>query len=205
MQTQSITMTRAEARDLYRAYKKHKHWSQPIDDEIRRAYQLLGQGRLIIKALESIAVAGLNAEGLPKLAICRADALACELRLDKNGTARMHDARVTPRNAPHTNRWSWHEVEQTKSVILFPRGTFHDVPQDIWRATALVPSVPLHLRPQRGLANYHILFEAEWTRIPPKDPFLLRRIGKADLWLVVAAWNLTEVERAALSTRITNG
>jgi hypothetical protein len=31
---------------------------------------------------------------------------------------------------------------------------------------------------------------------------LLRRIGRADLWLVVAGWDLTEVERAALSTRL---
>ncbi len=53
-------------------------------------------------------------------------------------------------------------------------------------------------------SNYHILWEAEWTKIVPRDPYLLRRIGQADLWLVVAAWNLTEVERAALSTRITN-
>lgn len=50
--------------------------------------------------------------------------------------------------------------------------------------------------------KYHILWEAEWSPIPPRDPMLLRRIGKADLWVVVAHWDLTEVERAALSTRI---
>ena len=62
--------------------------------------------------------------------------------------------------------------------------------------------MPIHLRPKRGLANYHVLWEAEWTPSPPRDPFLLRRIGKADLWLVVAQWDLTEVERAALATRV---
>jgi hypothetical protein len=31
---------------------------------------------------------------------------------------------------------------------------------------------------------------------------LLRRIGKGDLWLVVASWNLTAVEKAALATRL---
>ena len=40
------------------------------------------------------------------------------------------------------------------------------------------------------------------ARTPPRDPYLLRRIGKADLWLVVASWELTEVEMAALSTRV---
>jgi hypothetical protein len=71
-----------------------------------------------------------------------------------------------------------------------------------WRAEALVPSVPVHLRPKRGLASYHVLWEAEWTKVVPRDPYLLRRIGRADLWLVCAAWELTEVERAALATRL---
>jgi hypothetical protein len=72
-----------------------------------------------------------------------------------------------------------------------------------WRpAKAIVPLVPIHLRPKRGLANYHILFEAVWEPLPPSDPMLLRRIGKGDLWLVVAAWDLTEIERAALAARI---
>jgi len=35
----------------------------------------------------------------------------------------------------------------------------------------------------------------------PRDPMLLRRLG-GDLWLVVAHWDLTEVERAAMATRV---
>jgi len=65
-----------------------------------------------------------------------------------------------------------------------------------------VPIIPGYLRPKRGLQNYHILWEAEWSRGVPVDPYLLRRIGQGDLWLVVAAWELTEVERAAMSTRV---
>lgn len=199
MQTQQITMTRQEARGLYRSYKKHLHYSKPIDRECMRAYQLLGQGRLIIKALESVVAAGLNADGLPKLAICRADAASCTLRMDRDGGGFMRDSRVEPR---HKNRWT--EIIQSRSMFTFPARSFVNG-KETWRAEALVPVPPLHLRPQRGLANYHILWEAEWTKIVPRDPYLLRRIGQADLWLVVAMWNLTEVERAALSTRITNG
>ncbi len=70
------------------------------------------------------------------------------------------------------------------------------------RHKAMMPTVPIHLRPKRGLQNYHVLWEAEWEPVPPRDPYLLRRIGKADLWLVVAHWDLTEVERAALATRV---
>jgi hypothetical protein len=67
----------------------------------------------------------------------------------------------------------------------------------------VVPLVPIHLRPRRALGAYHILWEAEWKRVPPVDPMLLRRIG-GDIWLVVAAWDLTEVERAAMQTRLTS-
>jgi hypothetical protein len=193
METQSIIMPRAEARTLYREYRKHLHYSKPIDRECMRAYQLLAQGRLVIKAIESVVKAGLNKEGLPKLALCRAHAPACFLRLYDNGSAMLASIRYPVSN-------------NQRDVIMMPPGSFPQAPRQYWQeAEALVPGIPLHLRPQRGLANYHILWEAEWTRIPPADPYLLRRIGKADLWLVVAAWNLTEVERAALATRIATG
>ena len=44
--------------------------------------------------------------------------------------------------------------------------------------------------------------DPDWKRrAVPRDPFLLRHLGKGDLWVVVAMWNLTEVERAALQAR----
>lgn len=36
----------------------------------------------------------------------------------------------------------------------------------------------------------------------PVDPYLLLQIGEVDMWLVVAALDLTEVESAATRTRI---
>jgi hypothetical protein len=196
MQTEVVKVDCGEARRLYRIYKEHLHYSTPIDDEIRRTYQLIAQGKTIIKALESIKVAGLNAQGWPKLAIAPADALSVECRMEANGAARF-DGRAS-------KTWIRHDapaVLRQRSLFKFPRCSFPGA-RDLWSATALVPGIPLHLRPQRGIANYHILWEAEWTKIVPHDPFLLRRIGKADLWLVVAAWDLTEVERAALATRL---
>lgn len=194
MQTQQITMTRHEARGLYRSYKKHLHYSKPIDRECMRAYQLLAQGRLVIKALESVTAAGLNENGLPKLALARADAIECKLALRGDGSAVMTTEQRTWRRRSNAAPSRW---------IDFPPGSFTGV-RLIRDRIAILPSIPLHLRPQRGLANYHILWEAEWSKRPPVDPYLLRRIGRADLWLVVAMWNLTEVERAALSTRLTN-
>src|ERR1700756_956299 len=92
MDVQNVVMTRSEARDLYRKYKDHKHYSTPVDREVQRCYQLLAQGRLVIKALESIKVAWLNAQGLPKLAIAPADAKQVECRVAANGSMTL-DAR----------------------------------------------------------------------------------------------------------------
>lgn len=188
MNVEKIEVSRAKARELYRAYKTHQHYQKPIDHAIQRAYHLIAQGRVIIKALESIRAAGTNEQGLPKLAIANATDERCPLRIWKDGSAVMGRDR--------------HSRDRT-NTFRFPAGTFERVPSDPrWNGyAAMVPLVPIHLRPKRALAAYHILFEAEWTRTVPKDPYLLRRLS-GDMWLVVAAWDLTEVERAALATRL---
>ena len=202
MDVQLVEADRKEARELYRKYKEHSSYSKPIDWEIQRTYQLLAQGETIIKAIESVRLAGLNDKGLPKLALGPASAEACHIRREQNGSMIM---------APETRWWGARPTRQfrfAQETFVFPRETF---PIATWDATkrltqdehrAMTPIVPIHLRPKRGLENYHVLWEAEWERVVPKDPFLLRRIGKGDLWLVCAHWDLTEVERAALATRI---
>lgn len=191
MQTIPISIPRDKARELYREYRKHQHYSTPMDQEVRRAYQLLAQGRLIIKALESIKAAGVNDDGLPNLAICRADQTRCRWEPNWQGGAGMM--------VPETSR-RWRHSHAFDQKFIFTKW-----PEIRGRAdaVAIVPTVPLHLRPKRGLQNYHILFEAIWEPVPPRDPYLLRRIGKGDMWLVVVAWDLTEIERTALAARIT--
>lgn len=201
MHTDVIRMARHEAAELFKKYKGHANYSDPIDWEIQRTYDLISKGKVIIKALESVKQAGLNREFLPKLAIAKATSKVLYMR-------RYNDGQVTMGAREH-----WQRARKNER-IFFPTATFN-FPRDSFPLSwnqknresaddhkAQVPIIPANLRPKRGLENYHILFEAEWERVPPRDPMLLRRIGKADLWLVVAHWELTEVERAALSTRI---
>lgn len=186
METQQLTVDRVEARRLYRAYKEHTHWSEPIDREIQRTYQLIAQGRMVIQALASIVTAGLNEQGLPKLAIIRADAKGCWFAGQPNG-----------RGSFSMDNWP----RGARRSILLPAGSFAGFKENYPRAKAIVPLVPVHLRPKRGIENYHILWEADWEKVPV-DPMLLRRIGKGDLWAVVAAWDLSPVEQAALAGRV---
>lgn len=186
MQTQAITVDRLEARRLYRKYREHQHYSTPVDHEIQRTYRAIAQGRLVIKALASIVEAGLGDDGLPKLAIARADAEAAFLQLQADGAARFQ-----------IKQWT-REVE-TRCYIDLPRGSFAGAKTRGARAVA--PLIPIEYRPRRGLENYHLLWEADWKEIPV-DPLLLRRIGQADLWIILAAWDLTDVERAVLAGRM---
>jgi hypothetical protein len=182
-----VTIARETARELWRAYQTHRHYSTPIDREVMSAYQKLAQGRLVIKALESITTGGVDEHGLPKLAIARADAKICHLSMHGNGAATMAMSRRTSRGLTTT--------------FTFPAKSFGG--DAGWRnAEAIVPQAPLHLRPKRAMQNYHCMFEADWTKAPPSDPFLLRRLGKGDLWVVLAMWDLTEVEKAALKARL---
>jgi hypothetical protein len=199
MDTEKIYLDRAEAETLYRKYKEHANYSSPIDWECQRAYQLLAKGKLVIKALESVVAAGLNEASLPKLALAGATAKACFLKRRINGSATMRS----------TDNWRTksNSLHFANASFRFPADSFpwgwDRKSRVCWsNHKAQLPLIPVHLRPKRGLANYHVLWEAEWQPIPPRDPYLLRRIGKADLWLVVAHWDLTEVERAVLATRV---
>lgn len=202
MHTEKITIDRGQAAELYRSYKKHQAYSEPIDWEIQRTYQLIAQGKLIIRALESIKQAGLNENGLPKLALAVATAKAAHIRRERNGSMIM---------SPSDDFWRvkhnhFRFREETFNFAAHSWPTYDLNGKRYWeRSTdhrAMLPMIPIHLRPKRALQNYHVLWEAEWEPVPPRDPYLLRRIGKADLWLVVAHWDLTDVERAALATRI---
>ena len=205
METQQINLNREEAHELFLKYKAHQHYSTPVDLEIQRVYDAIAKGKVVIQAIASIAAAGLGQDGLPKLALARAATddgrviEQCQVHMHDGGGARFWWSERYPRD------------ELWRSYIDVPAGSF---PPPVktrgrWNYVSQVPLVPVHLRPkprsgnpQGGMANYHILYEAEWRKVPPKDPLLLRRMGRADLWVVVAAWDLTEIERTVLAGRL---
>jgi hypothetical protein len=181
MKVESLQMIDpAQAAELYRKYQEHRAYQKPHDAEIARIYREIARGRTVIRALESIRAAGLDAEGFPKLAICPAHMPTCFWRPGSNVCT------FGPRS-PRSNQ---------RSGIV--RMDWPGLRTGLWEGEAIVPLIPIHLRPKRGLQNYHILWEAEWAKRYPVDPYLLRRFG-GDAWIVVAAWDLTDVERAVMS------
>jgi hypothetical protein len=179
----TLKVDKEVAKEALRAYREAKAPATDEDRAIMTAYREIARGRMLIQAIESIRKAGWNDEGLPKLAIIRADVRECECQ--------TRDAGVEFK-APYNGA-------RAKSLITVDRMPPHP-PNSTWRASATPPLIPLHLRPTTDLKNYHILWEADWRR-PPHDPLLLRRL-QGDLWLVLAAWELTAVERAVLEQRV---
>jgi len=190
MKVEGMNVDRHKAGELWRKYLSHREHMTPADHEIAAIYKRISKGATVIRALESIRNAGLNAEGLPRLAIARADQQLVYFNMRGGGTqVQFSDIRWF--------QWRRKIALQGKTIEMDWPGIphFRGTPQ------ATVPLIPVHLRPKRGLQNYHILWEAEWTKRYPVDPYLLRRFG-GDAWLVVAAWDLTDVERAVMSQRV---
>jgi hypothetical protein len=204
MHTELIQLDRGRAAQLYRDYKKAVYYDKPlteVDAEVMQAYRLIAKGKMIIRALESIRQAGLTRDFLPKLAIAPATAPKVFLTRYHDGQMQMSPTERFARGRKR-NTFAFRE-----NTFVFPADSFPLTWDRKGRSqrsehSAQVPPVPLSLKPKRGLASYFILWEANWQPEPARDPYLLRRIGRADLWVVLAHWELTEVERAALSTRV---
>jgi hypothetical protein len=160
---------------------------------IERAYREIASGRVLIRALESIKAAGLDEQGRPKLAIVRADHKCVQMSIGPSrGTHFQPMAFRKSRSAWSAGHW----YTTSHHAINVPDLQCN---QHV-SAQALVPLIPVHLRPQTAIDAYHILWEADWKAVPT-DPMLLRKIG-GDLWIVVAAWDLTEIERVVMASRV---
>jgi hypothetical protein len=193
MEVIKIDLARERAAELRRDYLRNVHYSKPIDQMIRRAYRVIEQGGTIIRAIASVPAAGVKGDllqlGLPKLALCNAAAEFCRYTPSSDGSAEMSIG----------GRWA-NPRDQT-NVFRWPRAAFPRLQHAQYAYEAQVPIIPKSLRPSRAVERYHILWEAEWDRTVPRDPLLIERINnKVDMWIVHAAWDLTEVERVALDT-----
>jgi len=181
MNVEKLQMDKVHARNLYQSYQEHRAGMTKDDQAIAAIYKRIAAGKLVIRALASITAAGLDTAGLPKLAIMRADQRKVECSLYENQVTFY-----VPRR---------HYTSKDRNFTIPMPGASYRTPR-----IADVPLIPVHLRPRKAIEKYHVLWEADWNQYPT-DPYLLRRFGE-DAWLVVAAWELTPVERAVMSTKL---
>jgi len=197
MDLAEVTMPKAEALEHFKEYRsavRKRHNAEDV--AIMQGYKQLARGLAILSLSRAMKLGGLR-NGLPRLAICRADVPRCWLLARTNGSCEFT-----------TNRSSRMSRRTIRDRVSLPEGTFPGIkPADVWSdnqsydaKSAIVPSVPPRLRPRGSLGLYHVLWEAEWTNEPPRDPALLRYL-RGDLWAVLATWDLTEIERLVIAER----
>ena len=195
MHVQKLVITEGEATKLLQRYQTHKNYQHPtaFDMEVTRIAKLISKGKMIIKAQGSVVSAGLNENRLPKLAIARADAIMCQLYCFRNGSAEMLSRLEEGERLSRLSR---------SRSFKFPADSFPGIDHGKWNVQAIMPHIPPDIRPKRGIQNYHVLWEAVWEKSPPIDPILLRQVGKSDFYMVLAQWDLTEIEREVMRGRI---
>jgi hypothetical protein len=163
------------------------------DLAIAAGYRAAARGLPVIQLASVFAAGGAFPNGLPRLAIVRADVTECWVHTSSDSL--VFGDRDWPDNrgalvGAHTVRVPWTAPPITPGI------------RQRWGGRAVVPSIPPRHRPnRRRIRGCHILWEVEeWSNVVPKDPALLRHI-RGDLWSVLAVWDLTELERAVLSQR----
>jgi hypothetical protein len=202
MNTPTITMEKSKAIATLESYetaaKRNPKARRDIDRGLMDGYRVLARGGRLVDVTEAIKAGGLNLAGIPKLAIARAHALKTlwEPSADWRSTVEFPDGGRFP-NGGGIYTWARREQRSTDDRVRWtiPVGTFEGriSAKD---ASAMVPLIPLPLRPKFKLENYFILWEANWHPEPPRDPYLLRPVAGA-LMEIIAEWDLTDLEIAA--------
>ncbi len=185
-----IEMSKEEAEKMFNAYQEaienRKHTEKYLE-QLKDAYGFLKEGNAIIDIYTVFQETGTNEKGLPKLAISRADKPMVYITSQKNfgykekqgfGSALKGDIILPNSVFPNMLKFKSDQCFKTK-----------------------VPIVPAPFLPKEPLSKYYILWEVgsweEEITPPRRDPFLLKRISK-NLFAVIAAWDLTELEASLI-------
>ncbi len=196
-----IKMPRGEARAEFLKYKRSVGERHTAEDEaVMKGYQALAEGSALLDLRSAIRTAGQDNRGRPRVAITRADFKWCWFSWLQGSEARFLGTVSDSRNEwdGEVKPWKHNTVIVPPTVLTRPEG---EDGRNRWRA--LVPYIPPALRPKAKLSNYHIMWEAEWQPVPPTDPFLLKHLG-GTLYVVLAQWDLTPLEKAVLAGRLTS-
>lgn len=200
MELNTIEISPQEAAAKLAEYEKAVREERNAEDEaILAGYRAAARGLPVISLPRTIAAGGFHPGGLPKMAVVRADAVECSVQWAGSWSG--------PADLVFTDQ----DGQRNLGALVGAHSVRVTVPGDAMpprlartasRGTALVPLIPPGIRPKpRRLRHCHILWEVgEWTLTAPYDPALIRHI-RGDLWMVLAAWDLTELERLVLSQR----
>ena len=193
MDVPRLEMERYAARRKLESYRQQrcKNTRLAADKEYEAAmvaYEALAQGWPILSLTAAIRHGGLDQHWRPRLAIARADRKRVRFRWNQYSETVYFDTRE-------------HDVDSDSLHLKLDMGRLNRSGKSL-DSTAIVPMIPADVRERIGRiddSGRHLLFEAEWDPVPPKDPILLRRLGSTDFFAIEAEWELTPIEQAIIA------
>lgn len=168
------------------------------DQELMEGYRVISRGARVLNINETMRAAGCDELGRPRLAIaCAAATKVRFVQYTANGCC------FTVRSGKWM-RYSCPYDRPHKYNIRFPLSVIPGLERRTHTRDleAVVPLIPLRLRPRGDLKRYAILWEADWEAVPT-DPLLLRHL-KGPLYAILAQWDLTPLEKAVMEGRLTS-
>lgn len=211
MEIEKIQMPKDKAKEEWKKYnslikKRHEKYLE----EMKQCMYQLSQGKSLIDINKVMEKAGVTKNYQPKIAIARADWK--EVFFNKKDSGRGFfsgsdkiwygktdgDIDLSPETFVQWLR--------TKDDINMKDGTVRQA-DNRWtiqnsQIKTKVPIIPAQLFPDGDLSNYYILWEVkDWEDLPEtKDPLLLKRITE-NLFVILGAWDLTDLEQSIISGR----
>lgn len=213
MNIEKIQMPKEKAKIEWKAYNdliKKKH-DKYLEDMKKCMYQL-SQGKELIDINKVMEKAGVTKNYEPKLAIARADWKQVFFTKKDSGRGffSMSNKDWYSKNdgdvdLPPETFVQWLRGKKDINLKDGTVGQMDDsaewtIPQS--KIKTKVPIIPVGLMPEGDLSNYYILWEVDkWEELPKKDdPLLLKRITE-NLFVILSAWEVTELEQSIISGR----
>jgi hypothetical protein len=193
MHIETLAEVKENAHAKWREYlQAAKETKDPLYFDLKRMYWQIKKGKILIDIAKIIKAGGVIKPGYPHLAICRAEGKKVRCDYFTDGTVQFKD-----------DLSSWKDKDAVVHIkTALPSITFNQAWRGSHSLEAPVPMIPPKLRPKILGKEHFILWEVEaWEMLPPTDPYLLRRITKT-VFAVLAQWDLTPLERAAMAGRM---
>lgn len=207
MQVEKLALPKEKAQKEWDSYKQELQKSKTqFNKDMLSLYAHMKHGGKVLDLWESMKLAGLNNDGDPKLAITNAN----------SSKVRFIKAYTWQNNVPVSDGGTFYPIGlpwrlREKRQIRIPREFFpewqkdaqgHIVRQEVETITPIIPARIMNALRSHKLEKYHILWEVEkWKRVPPRDPILLRKITP-NMYLILATWDLSPLERAVIRGRL---
>lgn len=211
MELEKIQMPKERAKAEWKAYNtliKKKHDKYLVD--MKKCMYQLSQGKALININKVMEKAGVTKNYEPKLAIARADWGQVFFHKKYSGrgffSGEPNIWYVKSNGDIDLPPQTFTEWIRVKENINMKDGSIRKVDSN-WgiqtpQIKTKVPIIPVQLMPEGQLSEYYILWEVDkWEELPKKDdPLLLRRITE-NLFVILSAWGVTELEQSIISGR----